>query len=77
MSHWYCSLPLLWVLAGCSSLNLGLSVPVGPHTGVGISVGSGGRIGVGVSVGVGSVGVSTSGQLPVKKEAETDAVVQP
>jgi hypothetical protein len=71
-------LPLLAALAGgCSSVNLGLSVPVGPHTGVGISVGSDGRVGVGVSVGVGPVGVSSSGQLPVKKEDETAPVKQP
>ena len=64
-------LPLLLTLGACSTLNLGLSVPVGPHTGVGVSVGTDGRVGVGVSVGVGTVGVSAGGQLPVKKEEQT------
>jgi len=73
-----CLLPAL-LLTACSSVNFGLSVPVGPHTGVGISVGTDGRVGVGVgvSVGVGSVGVSSSGQLPVKKEEETVPVTAP
>lgn len=61
-------LPL--VLAGCagSGVNLGVSVPIGPHVGVGVSAGSDGRIGtgVGVSVGGGSVSVGTSGRLPAQ-----------
>lgn len=65
----------LWValvLSGCGSLNLGVSVPIGPHTGIGVSVGSDGRVGVGVgvSVGAGQVGVGTSGQLPRKESEE-------
>lgn len=60
------------VVAGCGSINLGVSVPVGPHTGIGVSVGSDGRVGVGVgvSVGGGQVGVGTSGQLPRKEPEE-------
>lgn len=60
-------------LAGCGSLNVGFSIPVGPHTGVGVSVGSDGRIGVGVGVsaGGGTVSVGTSGQLPVNKDDDT------
>jgi hypothetical protein len=58
------------VLSGCGSLNLGVSVPIGPHTGIGVSVGSDGRVGVGVSVGGGQVGVGTSGQLPRKESEE-------
>ena len=69
LGYWW--LPLILALGACSTVNLGLSVPVGPHTGIGVSVGSDGRVGVGVSVGVGTVGVSAGGQLPVKKEEET------
>lgn len=54
------------VLTGCGSLNLGVSLPIGRHTGVGVSVGGDGRIGVGVGVsaGGGTVSVGTSGKLP-------------
>ena len=72
-----CWLPLSLALGACSTVNLGLSVPVGPHTGIGVSVGSDGRVGVGVSVGVGPVGVSAGGQLPVKKEEQTEAQPKP
>jgi len=60
-------------LAACGSLNLGVSVPVGPHTGVGVSVGTDGRVGVGIGVSAsgGQVGVSTSGRLP-KAEPEQE-----
>lgn len=60
-------------LAACGSMNVGFSIPVGPHTGVGVSVGTDGRIGVGVGVsaGGGTVSVGTSGQLPVNKDDET------
>lgn len=63
----------LSLLVGCSTVNLGVSVPAGRGAGVGVSVGSDGRVGVGVgvSVGAGSVSVGTSGQLPVNKEADT------
>lgn len=55
------------LLAGCAAgVQLGVSIPVGPHTGVGVSVGSDGRIGVGVGVsaGGGQIGIGTSGKLP-------------
>lgn len=58
-------------LAGCATLNMGVSVPIGRGAGVGVSVGSDGRIGVGagVSVGAGSVHVGTSGKPPTSKGA--------
>jgi hypothetical protein len=61
----------LLFLAGCSSLRVGFSIPVGP-AGVGISVGGDGSVGagVGVSVGGASVGVGTSGRLPTPSPAE-------
>ena len=61
-------------LGGCGTVNLGVSIPVGPHTGVGVSVGTDGRVGVGVGVsaGGGTVSVGTSGQLPVKKPEDTE-----
>lgn len=57
-------------LTACSTVNLGISTPIGRGAGVGVSVGTDGRVGVGVgvSVGAGTVSVGTSGQLPVKKE---------
>lgn len=69
-----CAALLPLVLAACGSLNLGVSIPVGPHTGVGVSVGTDGRVGVGVGVsaGGGTVSVGTSGQLPVKKPDDTE-----
>lgn len=63
----------LGLLTGCSTVNMGVSVPVGRGAGVGVSVGSDGRVGVGVgvSVGAGTVSVGTSGQLPVNKDEDT------
>jgi hypothetical protein len=60
------SVVLVAGLAGCASVNLGFSLPIGRSAGVGVSVGSDGRIGtsVGVGVGGGSVSVGTSGRLP-------------
>jgi hypothetical protein len=64
---------LLWALAGCSTVSLGVSVPIGHGAGVGVRVGADGQVGVGVgvSVGAGSVHVGTSGQLPVNKADDT------
>jgi len=60
-------------LTACSTVNLGVSTPIGRGVGVGVSVGSDGRVGVGigVSVGAGTIGVGTSGQLPVNKQDDT------
>ncbi len=64
------------LLAGCAAgVQLGVSIPVGPHTGVGVSVGSDGRIGVGVGVsaGGGQIGIGTSGQLPASSSQDPSA----
>jgi hypothetical protein len=53
-------------LVGCTSIGVGLSIPIGGLGGVSIGVGSDGRVSGGVSVGGGgvSVGVGGSTQLP-------------
>lgn len=58
----------LWLLSaallgGCSSVGVGIGVPVGP-VGVGVSVGSDGRVGGSVGVSRGGVGVGIGGTLP-------------
>lgn len=66
---------LTLVLTGCGSLNLGVSLPIGRHTGVVVSVGGDGRIGVGVgaSAGGGTVSVGTSGKLPAGNNTDSEA----
>lgn len=58
----------VFLLAACASggVNLGLSLPIGPHVGVGVVLGSDGRVGASMGVGAGaaSVSVGTSGRLP-------------
>lgn len=59
-------LPVLLLAGGlgaCSSVGVGIGVPVGP-VGVGVSVGSDGRIGGSVGVSRGGVGVGVGGTLP-------------
>ena len=62
---------LLWALSlgACSTVNLGVTLPIGSHAGVGVSVGTDGRVGVGVGVNVkgGQIGVGTSTQLPTEQ----------
>jgi hypothetical protein len=68
------SVVMVGTLAGCASVNLGFSLPIGRSAGVGVSVGSDGRIGtsVGVGVGGGSVSVGTSGRLPPPSGATSE-----
>lgn len=56
----------LAALAGCTSVGIGLTLPIGGLGGVSIGVGSDGRVSGGVSVGTGgvSVGVGGTAQLP-------------
>jgi hypothetical protein len=72
--RWFLSVPLsALLLGGCAAgVQVGVSIPVGPHTGVGVSVGSDGRIGVGVGVsaGGGQIGIGTSGQLPATPQQD-------
>ncbi len=64
------TLPLLLALAAslaaCSSVGLGISVPIGGIGSIGVGVGSDGRVNGGVSVGRGgvSVGVGGTAELP-------------
>lgn len=53
-------------LAACSSVGLGISLPLGRIGGVGVTIDSAGRVGAGVSVGAGhaTVGVGGSVQIP-------------
>jgi len=59
----YASLAL--ILSACTSMGVGLSVPIGPAN-VGVGMGSDGSLrgGVGVGVGGASVGVGGTGRLP-------------
>ena len=50
-------------LAGCSSIGVGMSVPLGRAAGVGVSVGSDGRLGLGLGVGRGGVNVGVGGSV--------------
>ena len=54
------------VLAGCSSVGLGISLPIPGIGSIGVGVNSDGRLSAGVSVGTGgiSVGVGGTAQLP-------------
>jgi hypothetical protein len=66
----------LVVLAGCSSVGFGISVPIGGIGSVGVTIGSDGRVGGNVSVGTGgvSVGVGGTADLPrPKPEDKKDA----
>ncbi len=67
-------LPLLAataVLAACTSVGVGISVPLGGLGGVSVGVDSSGRVSGGVTVGAGgvSVGVGGTTQLPPPKPA--------
>ncbi|MCW7540356.1 hypothetical protein OOT46_21210 [Aquabacterium sp. A7-Y] len=61
-------------LSACSSVGVGLSVPVG-FGNVGVSIGSGGRIGGSVGVGRGGVGVGIGGstRLPASGDGAAPA----
>lgn len=70
---------VVFVVVGCSSLGVGVSIPIGGPFGVGVGVGSGGVSGSagagvgGVGVGVGgTVGGSTKG-IPPPKPSEPAA----
>lgn len=58
------------LLLGCTSVGVGISLPIGGIGGVSIGVGSDGRVSGGVSVGSGgvSVGVGGTAQLPPPKD---------
>lgn len=58
------------LLAACSSVRVGVGLPIGRIGGASVSVGSDGSVGGTVGVGSGgvSVGVGASGRLPEKTE---------
>ncbi len=51
----------LLMLAGCTSVGIGLSLPIGGLGGISIGMGSDGRVSGGVSVGSGGVNVGVGG----------------
>jgi len=59
-------------LAGCSTVGVGLSLPIPGVGGVGVSVDSSGRVGGGVTVGGpgGSITIGGSGRLPEGRKDE-------
>jgi hypothetical protein len=63
------------LLAGCSSVHIGIGLPIPGIGSVGVGVGSDGRVSGGVSVGSGavSVGVGGSAQLPRAADAPASA----
>jgi hypothetical protein len=67
---------LLALLAGgCSSVSIGIGLPIGGIGNVGVSVGSDGRVSGGVAVGTGgvSVGVGGAATLPAPDPAASAA----
>jgi hypothetical protein len=63
------------VLVACSSVGVGVSIPIGGFGSIGVGARSDGTVGGGVSVGTGgvSVGVGGSGRLPQKAEPAASA----
>jgi hypothetical protein len=63
------------VLAACTSVGVGISVPIPGVGSVQVGGDSSGRVGGGVNVGVGgvSVGVGGSGQVPRRKDGTPEA----
>lgn len=63
------------LLAACSSVRVGVGLPIGRIGGASVSVGSDGSVGGTVGVGSGgvSVGVGASGRLPEKKTEPAQA----
>ncbi len=72
------------VLAGCTSVGIGLSLPIGGLGGISIGVGSDGRVSGGVSVGSGAVSVGVGGtaqmlppQDPARSRSAASSVSAP
>ena len=68
---------MLAAFAGCTSIGLGLSIPIGGLGSIGVGVGSDGRVSGGVAVGRGGVSVGVGGTAdlprPAPEPAETAA----
>jgi hypothetical protein len=52
------------LMSGCSSIGLGISVPIGPFGSVSIGGNSNGGVSVGAGVGVGGASVGVGGTIP-------------
>lgn len=58
------------VLTGCSTVGLGVSIPVGPFGSVSVGTSSAGGVSVGAGVGGAHGGVSVGGTIPTKPWGE-------
>ncbi|MBX3638206.1 MAG: hypothetical protein KF683_22775 [Rubrivivax sp.] len=67
------------LLAACSSVRVGVGLPIGRIGGASVSVGSDGSVGGSVGVGSGgvSVGVGASGRLPEKSDKPAAKAAEP
>ncbi len=63
----------LTALAGCTSIGLGLSIPIGGIGSIGVGVGSDGRVSGGVAVGRGGVSVGVGGTADLPRPAPEPA----
>ncbi len=52
------------LISGCSSIGLGISVPIGPFGSISIGGNSNGGVSVGAGVGVGGASVGVGGTIP-------------
>lgn len=66
------ALMLCCTLAACSSIGLGISVPIGGIGSIGVGVGSDGRVSGGVSVGRGGVSVGVGGTADLPRPTPAD-----
>jgi hypothetical protein len=62
-----------FVVAGCSSVGVGVGIPIGGPFGVGVSVGSDGRIGGSVGASTGGVGVGVGGSTSLPRRTDAPA----
>lgn len=60
-------------LTGCTSIGLGISIPIGGIGSIGVGVGSDGRVNGGVAVGRGGVSVGVGGTADLPRPAPEQA----
>jgi hypothetical protein len=60
------------LLAACSSVGVGISLPVGPFGSVSIGTSSAGGVSVGAGVGVGGASVGVGGTIPTSPSSPAD-----
>ena len=61
------------LLAGCSSVHIGIGLPIPGLGSIGVGVGSDGRVSGGVSVGTGAVSVGVGGSTQLPRAADSPA----